>query len=250
MNFIRTIVKTLFSPMNAPEGRTVRYMFPLAVGFAVILGAQAITSTESSYIRIEIDKEAVQTGDRFRIDVYAFAHVPVNAVDVTLRFDPSKVEVQEVDRGQSVLTIWTEDPIVTDESVTLRGGTFRKGFLGEHLIASIDLSAKSTGNSQLVTSDVLLLAGDGQGTPVSTSETGDSKVSLYVYDANSSPDNIGVDVAVRILTDLDGDGKVTLSDISAFMGGWGQNQSVHDFNGDGRVTFRDFSIILASFFFQ
>lgn len=250
MNFLRTIVKSLMSPMNASEGRTVRYMFPLAIGFAVIMGAQVITSTESSYIRIETDKEAVQTGDRFRIDVYAFAHVPVNAVDVTLRFDPSKVDVREVDRGQSVLTIWTEDPIITDDSVTLRGGTFRKGFLGEHLIASIDLEAKSTGNSQLTTSDVLLLAGDGQGTPVSTSDSSDSKVSLYVYDSNTNPDDIDVDVAVSILTDIDGDGSVTLRDISAFMGDWNANRNTHDFNGDGRTTFRDFSIILASFFFQ
>ena len=199
MDYLRTIVKTLMSPMNAPQGRTVRYMFPLAIGFAVVLGAQAITSTESSYIRIETDKQAVETGDRFTVDVFAYAHVPVNAVDVTLRFNGERVEVLEVDRGQSVLTIWTEDPIVTSESVTLRGGTFRKGFLGEHKIASIDLKAKNTGNSEFVTSDVLLLAGDGLGTPVSTSDSSGSKVSLYVYDSNTSPDDIGVDVDVRIL---------------------------------------------------
>lgn len=250
MNFFRTIAKTVLSPMNAPQGRTVRYMFPFAIGFAVILGAQAITSVESSYIRIEVDKEAVKTGERFTVGVFAYAHVPVNAVDVTLRFDSNTVEVLEVDRGQSVLTIWTEDPIVTKESVTLRGGTFRKGFLGEHKIASIDLKAKQTGNSQFTTSDVMLLAGDGKGTPVSTSESSDSKVSLYVYDSNSSPEDIGVDVTVRILTDLDGDGKITLKDISSFMGDWSNKSTIHDFNGDGKMNFRDFSIILASYFFQ
>jgi len=96
----------------------------------------------------------------------------------------------------------------------------------------------------------MLLAGDGQGTPVSVSEIKDSKLSLYVYDENESPDNIAVKVEVNLLTDLDGDGKVSLSDISAFMSAWASKSDNFDFNGDGRMTFRDFSIILASFFLQ
>ena len=225
-------------------------MFPLAIGFAAILGAQLITSTESSYIRLEVSKQTVQTDDVFAVDVYAYAHVPVNAVDVTLRFDGDKVEVIQVDRGQSVLTIWTEDPVITDNSVLLRGGTFRRGFIGEHKVATIDLRAKQTGRSQFNADDVLLLAGDGQGTPVTTSESGDSSTSLYIYDENTNPEDINIEVDINLITDLDGDGKVTLRDISAFMSDWGSKSRLHDFNGDGRMTFRDFSIILANFFFQ
>lgn len=236
--------------MKATKGRTVRYMFPMVVGIAALLGAQLISSVDSSYVRLEIDKQAVKTSERFTVDVYAYAHVPVNAVDVTLNFDGKKVKVKEVDRGQSVLTIWTEDPIINENSVILRGGTFRKGFLGEHKIASIDLEALTTGNSQLLTSDVLLLAGDGKGTPVTTTKSNNSNVSLYVYDDNTNPEDISVEVAVNLVTDLDGDGKVSLRDISAFMADWSSKSRLHDFNGDGRMTFRDFSIILANFFFQ
>ena len=96
----------------------------------------------------------------------------------------------------------------------------------------------------------MLLAGDGQGTPVSVSETSDSKLSLYVYDENEDPEDIGVAVEVNLLTDLDGDGKVSLRDISAFMSAWASKSENFDFNRDGRMTFSDFSIILASFFFQ
>lgn len=250
MNRIRTFFKNLVAPLRVSRGRTVRYMFPLAIGFVAVLGAQLISSTETSYIRLEIDKQAVKTNERFEVDVYAYAHVPVNAVDVTLQFDGNKFDVEAVDRGQSVLTIWTEDPVVTKNSVVLRGGTFRRGFIGEHKIATIDLSAKKTGSTQFNTKDVLLLAGDGQGTPVTTSQSNDSTISLYVYDANTNPDDINVDVTVSLATDLDGDGKVTLRDISAFMAAWSNKTKLHDFNGDGRMTFRDFSIILASFFFQ
>lgn len=250
MNRIRTIISNLLSPFKLVRGRTVRYMFPLAIGFAAILGAQLISSTQTSYIKLEINKQAVQTNDQFSVDVYAYAHVPVNAVDVTLTFDGDKVKVVQVDRGQSVLTIWTEDPVISKNSVVLRGGTFRRGFVGEHKIATIDLQAKGTGSSKFNAKDVLLLAGDGQGTPVSTSKSSGASASLYIYDENTNPEDIRVDVAINLITDLDGDGRVTLRDISAFMSAWTNKTKIHDFNGDGRMTFRDFSIILASFFFQ
>jgi hypothetical protein len=134
--------------------------------------------------------------------------------------------------------------------VVLRGGTFRRGFLGEHKIATIELRALDTGASQFRASEVLLLAGDGQGSPVAANDTATPSASLFIYDENTDPNDIQVNVAVNIITDLNGDGRVTLADISAFMSDWGSQARVHDFNGDGRMTFRDFSIILASFFFQ
>lgn len=249
MNFIRSILRFFHSPMSTGKGRTVRYMFPLLVGFAAILSAQLISSVETSYIRLAVDKQTVLKDERFSIDVYAYAHVPVNAIDLTLEFDGSKVQVLEVDRGQSVLTIWTQDPVITNNTVTLRGGTFRKGFLGEHKIARIDLKAKNTGNSEFSASEVMLLAGDGKGTPVKTSNS-DTSVSLFIYDENTNPEDIKIDVKINLVTDLDGDGKVTLKDISAFMSAWASNSNTLDFNGDGRMNFRDFSIILANFFFQ
>lgn len=229
---------------------TVRYMFPAFALFAAILGASAVVGPDESYIRLEASDTTVEAGDRFTMHIYANAHVPVNAVDITLRFDEELVEVLEVDRGQSVLTIWTEDPIVESDRIILRGGTFRRGFLGEHKIASIDLRASETGQSRFSVSDVVLLAGDGSGTAVRVSEGPDPTVSLFVYDENTDPSSIGVDVEVRVVTDINGDGNVTLQDVSAFMAAWNSRDTVYDFNNDGQMTFRDFSIILAALFFN
>jgi hypothetical protein len=55
---------------------------------------------------------------------------------------------------------------------------------------------------------------------------------------------------VSIVTDLDGDGEVSLKDISAFMAAWLTRASTFDFNGDGRMTFKDFSILLSDSFFK
>ncbi|MCA9358769.1 hypothetical protein KC926_01030 [Candidatus Kaiserbacteria bacterium] len=225
-------------------------MFPALLTFATILGAAAVSNSGVSYVRLATSASTVEAGQRFTIDVYASAHVPVNAVDITLQFESNAVQVLAVDRGQSVLTIWTQDPIIKDDRVILRGGTYRKGFIGEHKIASIDLKAKVTGQNSFSATSVVLLAGDGKGTSVSVKESDSSKVSLYVYDENTNLDSIGVNVAVKIVTDINGDGKVSLSDISAFMAAWNDKKIKYDFNGDGQMTFRDFSIILADFFFK
>lgn len=226
-------------------------MFPAILTFAALLGTAAVIDSEdSSYIRLEASEATVEAGDRFSIDVYAFAHVAVNAVDITLQFESDSVQVIGVDRGQSVLTIWTEEPIIEDDRVILRGGTFRRGFLGEHKIATINVRAEETGQKTVRATNVVLLAGDGEGTTVATSETRDSSVNLFIYDEDVTPESIGVDVSVRLVTDIDGDGEVTLRDISAFMSAWGNQDVQYDFNGDGRMSFRDFSIILADYFFK
>lgn len=250
MNHIVRWFQTLKRYLGWSGGGTVRTMFSFSlIGALLLLGAAAITSNDVSYIKLEASETTILAGDRFQLDVYAYAHVPVNAVDVTLRFESDAVEVLSVDKGQSVLTLWTEEPIIEKDRVVLRGGTFRKGFIGEHKIATVELQAKQSGQSEFVASNVVLLAGDGRGSSVSVGESDDSKVSLYVYDENTTPENIGVDVAVSIVTDIDGDGKVGLKDVSSFMGAWTSKTRVYDFNGDGRMTFRDFSIILSDAFF-
>lgn len=250
MKSIITRIKNLFAATRLKKSRTVKVMFSFSLlSVLLLLGAAAITSKEVSYIRLEADKDVIQAGERFSLDIYAFAHVPVNAVDITLRFEEGAVEVIGVDRGQSVLTIWTEDPTVEKDRVVLSGGTFRNGFIGEHKIATVDLKAKQSGQSEFFAANVTLLAGDGRGTPVAVAESNDSNLNLYIYDENESPENIGIDVAVSIITDIDGDGKVTFKDVSSFMGAWSSQNRIYDFNGDGRMSFKDFSIILSDAFF-
>ncbi len=244
------IVQNLKEKIRHRRRGTIRTMFSFAT-FAFLLGAALITSTEASYIKLKASKSVLEAGERFSLDVYAYAHVPVNAVDITLKFEESSVDVLSVDKGQSVLTIWTQEPIVNNDEVIMRGGTFRKGFMGEHKIATIELEAKQSGESELAVGNVVLLAGDGKGTPVSVAESNDSSLSVYIYDENEDPENIAVHVTVEILTDIDGDGNVGIRDISVFMGAWssGSVGKIYDFNSDGKMSFKDFSIILADAFF-
>lgn len=248
MKKLLSYIQSLF--VHKHKSKTVRYMFPALMAFAAIFSLASISATQSSYVRLESSETSIEAGERFTLHVYARSHVPVNAVDITLGFDKDSVEVISVDRGQSVLTIWTEDPIIKANKVILRGGTFRKGFLGEHEIASIELKALNTGLGSFQATDVVLLAGDGSGTPVQVSEALDSSVNFFIYDENTDPEAIAINVELKVVTDINGDGKVTLADISAFMTAWSSKNKTYDFNSDGKMTFRDFSIILADFFLK
>jgi hypothetical protein len=224
-------------------------MFPLVLGFLAFLGAQAISSN-SSYIKLVPSTSTVLEGERFFIDIYAGAHVPVNAIDLTISYLPEAVEVISVDKAQSVLTIWTKEPEINSNTIKLSGGTFRRGFIGEHLIATIKVEAKNTGSTEFLVSSAELLAGDGKGTPVSVTGTGEaSKKTFVIYDQNEDPSKIAASVGLKIVTDIDGDGEVTLRDISSFMASWHNEDVKYDFNADGKMNFVDFSIILAKSFF-
>lgn len=258
MNLLRKILYYFCAPCDPGKSATVRYAFPLVFTFAALLGAAAVISSGKSYIHIESSQQNLRAGETFQIGVYVNAHVPVNAVDISLTFPKEQIEVLGIETGESVITLWTRDPYVENNSVILQGGTFRRGFKGDHLIATINARATETGLAQVSVDDVILLAGDGSGTKVSVADNEDGSTTLYITEGDgksiAAEDDYGVNlqgsVAIVIVTDIDGDGAVTISDISRFMLAWRNRSVVYDFNGDGTMTFRDFGIILADSFLR
>lgn len=235
-----------------PATGPVRFMFPFVLGLAAVLSASALNSVSYSYIRIAPSETTLSSGDRFSVGIYVNAHVPVNAVDISLAFSEQAVEITGIDRGESVITLWTEEPSVKGGVVTLRGGTFQRGFRGEHLIATVNMTAKQAGQAEFSIGNLNLLAGDGKGTPVLTGKPEQSKANIVVMEPGSEgaeASNISADIRLHIVTDIDGDGSVSLKDISAFLGAWHGRTAVYDFNNDGKMTFRDFAIILSESFF-
>lgn len=230
---------------------TVRYMFPALLSSATVLGFLALSGASyDSYVFLETPSQAVEVGELFPVTIYASAAIPINAIELEVSFSSNNVDVFGVDRGQSVITLWTEDPVIERSTVQLRGGTFKRGFLGEHQIATINFRAKKTGQYTIQTENVRLVAGDGEGTEITAIDVPAATLSFFNFDENTSEEEIRVAIQKKLVTDVNGDGQITLEDISAFMGAWSSKNITFDFNGDGRMTFRDFSIILADFFFQ
>lgn len=223
------------------------FLATLMIGFV----ATVALSEDDSRLLLKTDDDTVVVGERFYIDVFVDAATPVNAVDVELQYPDGLLDVDALRVGESVLTIWTEPPAADDGVITLRGGTFRRGFSGQHRIMSIAARATAPGVIRLRPEDVTFLAGDGTGDQVRLDVR--SHDTLRVYAVSESdidrPRIVGLDSTTgERLTDLNGSGGVTMQDISIFMAAWNDRSIVYDFNGDGKMTFRDFSILLADFF--
>lgn len=241
-----TFLKSFFLPQRQRTNLTVRYMFPLFLSLAAVFGASVITSSDTSYVKLSPSKTVVMNDERFFIEVYAYAHIPVNALDIEIQFDPNSLEILSVDKAQSVLTIWSEEPKIENNIISFGGGTYRRGFIGEHLLATIKVRAKTSGKTEFLIKDAEFLAGDGKGSPVLVKQNpSDAKKSFIIYDQGEDPTKISTDFGVGLSADIDGDGRVTLKDISSFMSAWYDGGMKYDFNGDSKMNFVDFSIILA-----
>ncbi len=214
---------------------------------AAIMSLAAVMSQDQSYVTIKAVPAEVSQGDQFYIDITATAHTPVNAVDITIEYPESQMKIESIDTGTSVITLWTKEPYARDGSLYFSGGTFRRGFLGEHTIARVRATALQTGTAFVTTDTAHFVAGDGLGTNVPVT-TGTDEARIYI---TASEDGVLTGEAkVSIVTDIDGDGEVSLKDISSFMAAWFTRGSTFDFNGDGRMTFKDFSILLSDSFFK
>jgi len=226
---------------------TVRFAFPLIFTTLAIVSAALILPTNSSYVRLESTAKNIVAGEKFSVSVYVGAHTPVNAIDIALTYPSGQIKIDSIDVGNSVITLWTRDPYIENGKVIMQGGTFRKGFLGEHLIATIKATALKSGNAEFKTSNVQMLAGDGTGNEVSVSNNNAESIVLVV---GNDAGEVVAEASIFINTDIDGDGKVGMNDILAFMAAWKNRQVVYDFNNDNKMNFRDFGIILSDFFYQ
>lgn len=259
MNWLRSLFYTVCTVCKPTHSRTVRLAFPLTFITAGLLAAQALTSTGSSILVVP-STNALQRNEPFSIDIFVDAKQEINAVNLELSFPINRMKVTGIDTGQSVITLWTTDPYVEGNKVILRGGTFRRGFKGQHLIATVNAVALETGIAEVAISESLLLAGDGAGTKVRTTGSEDT-AKIYIANKDGSFEgvitgndtdgySISANLEIRIYTDIDGDGDVSLADVSRFMAAWFSKSVIYDFNGDGKMTFFDFGIILSDSFFK
>ena len=217
---------------------------------AAMFGMAAVTTKSGSSIKLVSTESVIEAGMVFSVDVFVYASTPINAVDIGVTFPTEQIEVLGIDKGESVITLWTSEPHVEKNVVVLQGGTYKKGFIGEHKIATINVKAKSTGQAEFLVGSVNLLAGDGKGTAV-VADASKAVVTTNIVARGESPAaGLEAKATFVLVTDIDGDNEITLRDISAFMANWVNRGTLYDFNNDGAMTFRDFSIILSDFFSQ
>ena len=256
MNPLAWYKRLLFSFCNIcrPHQRgPVKQFFSLGLVTLASAGVFALvqqSSTESA-VFLETTTEVAVVGEPFSIDVMVDVADEINAVDLLIDYPEDQLTISGLRDGESVLNIWTEDPSAEDGVITLRGGTFRRGFTGEHRIIRLRVVADEAGRITLSPDDVTFLIGDGTGTEVADQQIVTEDLTIRAVPSDAAEAARAEDApsdGESLRTDLTGDGRVTMADISMFLEAWGTGSAVYDFSGDGQMTFRDFSIILADYF--
>lgn len=246
MQYLPAVIRRWYARHKRSHSGTVRYAFPAILAFASVLSFALVISSGTSYVRIETSPQEVRAGEQVIISVYASAHIPTNAVDIKVMYPESQLTIDSVDVGESIITIWTEEPYAKDGHIYLRGGVFRKGFVGEHLVARIKAHAVSTGSARILASESVFLAGDGKGSVVAVTNNGSEIATVSINEKGTLESK----VTIGLVTDIDGDGDVDMGDVRNFLTAWRSETRSFDFNGDGKMTFNDFGILLAKAFFD
>jgi hypothetical protein len=194
--------------------------------------------------------------DMFTVDVMVIAHTPVNVFRGEVQFDHTKLVVDSIDYNTSVANFWAERPWYENGNGTINfiGGTTQKGgFLGEGSLIQITFRSLVAGEALIRVTDARILEHDGLGTDVPLARPLDALflVEDSVIDAETiaTPESSQAKFAVVTKlssTDLNGDGKQTIADMSIFMLGMFGNDPRLDFNADGEVDTKDLSIIMSA----
>ncbi|MFA6552953.1 MAG: cohesin domain-containing protein [Patescibacteria group bacterium] len=159
----------------------------LGIGFGSARYAQA--ATLSAYP----DHRTVSLGETFTVDIRLNSEQQVvNAVTATIIYPKDLLEVVDVSRGGSFLTLWPVEPTIDTNTgtITLTGGIPNGSFVVDGKILTITFSTKDTGGVEVKfdteTSQVLL--NDGAGTPATlTLNSGIYKIDDLGYISILSP---------------------------------------------------------------
>jgi hypothetical protein len=91
--------------------------------------------------------QTVYQGDTFIVEVRLDTEEKeINTVGIDLTFPTDLLEVIDLSKGGSVLTLWVEEPMVKDNIISFVGGT-PGGFKGEGLIGKITFLGKEIGKA-------------------------------------------------------------------------------------------------------
>ncbi|MBU1628394.1 cohesin domain-containing protein, partial [bacterium] len=129
----------------------------------------------AAIFNLTADKDLYKIGDQVEVNIKIDSEdTGINVAQVTLKYDPSLLEVKSLDRKDSVFSFWLSEPEYsnTDGTIDFIGGS-TSGFTGKSLqVLKVLFKVKGTGTANLTFTDGAISAADGSGTNVLTTMNG------------------------------------------------------------------------------
>ena len=130
----------------------------------------AASNAHAATLFIQAANQDVYEGQTFVVNwVLNTEGTAINSIDLKLKFDPETLRARSTNIGNSLVSLWVKPPTIdnTAGTIELTGG-IPGGVRGANLpIFSVTFEAVKTGQTNInVSSDSMILANDGKGTPV------------------------------------------------------------------------------------
>ena len=222
-----------------------------ALGFIVM----PTSTPPSTAIFMEPTELRVASDDTFEVRIVVRAGEPTNVFAGEVFFDHNFLHVDSIAYNTSIAELWAETPWYSNGDGTLNfaGGTTKQGgFEGEGTLLTIRFKSLQEGQGKVTMNTASIFLNDGLGTETPITKPLDAIVTIAEHEPrlaqteSAEPDITHYEVVGRTpSTDLNGDGKQTIADISIFMINLAGSDVRYDFNLDGKVDLIDLNILLS-----
>lgn len=210
-----------------------RHKYKIVVGLpmAVLLASSlSLVRDPAQVCIVPTDNRYVAVGEDVALEVTANATEVINVIGAKIRVPQDLLTVESISKEGSILTLWTEEPHVSQGIVQFSGGIVREGgFLGDGTVLTIHVRPTHSGNAEVSFDEVHMLAHDGTGREV---ECGKGPIMLSIRDADKPSPDVNHDKQVNIFD-------LGLVSANIFLG----YESFYDLNSDGTISVADLSII-------
>lgn len=156
--------------LDAIRAKVKKYFLPFLILMCFFTHAISVTAA-SLYMTPSSAQPAV--GDTVTLRVYVNTQsVSVNTVEGVVKFDPSLLQVVSVNKSNSIVNIWIEEPSFSNSAGTIsfNGGMTPPGYTGSSgEIFSITAKMKKEGSTALSLSGISVRKSDGSGADVASS---------------------------------------------------------------------------------
>ena len=215
-----------------------RHRYKVLVGAPVILlvaSSLSFSRTAENMCLVTDDTQFVRIGESVTMHVVASADEPINVLGGTVSLPAHLVHVDTITREQSIVSLWIEEPTLTESGTLIRfsGGIINQGgFTGKGDIFSFTLHPTATGTAEFAFTETHMLAHDGTGKEVTCPGM---SLHLVIRDADAPSPDVNSDRTLN-LYDV---GLMTIHLFSSY-------NPLYDLNHDGVVTMRDLGLLLST----
>ncbi len=203
--------------------------------FLLLLGSSGALMNGNTLSFSNLETPFVTVGDEIHVSLDLTTRTPVNATGGTVTFPSDIVAMSSLSRTSSIIDLWSEEPVVSNDDGTVR---FSGGIIGPHVgengnrgqVFVLNMRAMKEGKATLRVKDGELLANDGSG---DNTLTGTGSITLYVRERG------------RQSPDVNADGTLSIADVNAlYLKTFRAFDERYDLSGDGKVDWADVRLLI------